>query len=40
VGGVVLGMGLPTCYTCLGGGPHRAELEAAVAALRLFHPQG
>jgi hypothetical protein len=40
VGGVVLAMGLPTCYTCLGGGPHRAELEAAVAALRLFHPQG
>jgi hypothetical protein len=40
VGGVVLGMGLPTCYTCLGGGPPRAELEAAVAALRPFHPQG
>lgn len=40
VGGVVLGMGLPTCYTCLGDGPDRDELEAAVDALRLFPPRG
>ncbi len=39
VGGVVLGMGLPSCYTCVGGGPDRAELEAAVAALKPFHPR-
>jgi hypothetical protein len=37
-GGVVIGMGLPDCYTCLGAGPSRAELEAAVAALKLFRP--
>jgi hypothetical protein len=37
-GGVVIGMGLPACYTCLGAGPSRAELEAAVAALKLFRP--
>jgi hypothetical protein len=39
LGGVVLGMNLPSCYTCLGGGPDGAELEAAVAALRPFHPR-
>jgi hypothetical protein len=41
-GGVVLGMNLPACYTCLGGGggPNGAELEAAVAALRPFRPGG
>jgi hypothetical protein len=38
-GGVVLGMGLPACYTCLGAGPDRAELEAAVAALKLYRPR-
>jgi hypothetical protein len=37
-GGVVLGMGLPACYTCLGAGPDSAELEAAVAALKLYRP--
>ena len=37
-GGVVLGIGLPGCYTCLGAGPDRAEMEAAVAALKLYRP--
>jgi hypothetical protein len=36
--GVVIGMGLQACYTCLGAGPSRAELEAAVGALKLFRP--
>jgi hypothetical protein len=36
--GVVIGMGLPACYTCLGAGPSRAELEVAVGALKLFRP--
>jgi hypothetical protein len=38
-GGLVIGMGLPACYTCLGAGPSRAELEAAVGALELFRPR-
>jgi hypothetical protein len=36
--GVVIGMGLPACYTCLGAGPSRAEFEAAVGALERFRP--
>jgi hypothetical protein len=37
-GGVVIGMELPACYTCLGAGPSRAEFEAAVGALKRFRP--
>jgi hypothetical protein len=39
-GGVVIGMGLPACYTCLAAGPTRSGLEAAAAALKLFRPTG